>query len=428
MICQKMVIDYTIIDIITIVISSIIAYSCFKKISGNMYCIIYAIFFIFYVFPLFLDYIVLFPDYSLQKRYYGFNLSYRDSYTRIVYDVLLIIIQYAFSRKVRQHVNCENRPGIFNNDHLWFLVLGMIIPTILVFILGINYNILFSFGWREMELYTYNSATHIVEEFSYFGVFSSILLLFNKKKRTVFINTLCFIFLYINLCLQGKRSILFFAIVIACILLIPGVRDVKRKDKKKMLLVAALSIIGVAIMIGLTIYVKVSVRGWDENDAVDLYTMTRIDFFKDDRVRFAIYSFLYPEKVTILKEFGQTVFPTITWFYPLNSILAQNGYVYLNYQEYFSSALQDVVSHAFMTTCYFAELISNFGVLGPILMYILMVLFARYASNSNYIKRMMLLVCFMALQMYTTQYLAMFFESCIFYFIIYFYGNRNKVR
>ena len=423
-----MAIDYTIIDIITLVISSIIAYSCLKKISGNMYCIVYAIFFVFYVFPLFLDYIVLFPDYSLQKRYYGFNLSYRDSYTRIVYDVLLIIIQYAFSRKIRQQINCVNRPRIFNNDHLWFLVLGMIIPTILVFVLGINYNILYSFGWREMELYTYNSATHIVEEFSYFGVFSSMLLLFYEKKRTAFINTLCLIFLYVNLCLQGKRSILFFAIMIACILLVPGVRNVKRNSRKKLVIAAILSIIGVAIMIGLTIYVKVSIRGWDENDTVDLYTMTRIDFFKDDRVRFAIYSFLYPDKVTILNEFGQTIFPTITWFYPLNAILAQNGYVYLNYQEYFSSALQNVVNHAFMTTSYFAELISNFGALGPLFMYILMVLFAKYASNSKYVIRMILLICFMALQMYTTQYLAIFFELCIFYCIISIYGNRKKVR
>ena len=178
-----------------------------------------------------------------------------------------------------------------------------------------------------------------------------------------------------------------------------------------------ISITAVVVMVFVTVYVKVSIRGWDGGDVMDIYTMTRIDFLKDDRVRFAIYSMLNPDKVTILPNVGQTIFPIITWFYPLNTILSQYGYTYLSYQDYFSEALQHVVEAPFMTTSIFAELISNFGLLGIVFMYCLMVMFAKYATVKNYPLRAILLISFVALQMYTTRYLAIFFEMSIIYII-----------
>lgn len=426
-------IEILIADIVTLLLSTRFAYKNFRNILGNMYSVVYLIFFVFYVFPLYLDYFVSFPDYSQQERYLGFDLSVKDVNTRIVYDFFVIAIQMLFMKLIHKKTHIENltsaRPV---RDVSWFLIAGMLFPTIMTLIFPVDKGILYTFGWRELDMFVYNSATHTIEDFSYFGVLCSLLLLFNNNSNVRSWRKILYIlFLYINMCVQGKRSIMFFAIVSAVLILLPGVqKDTidKEKERKRFIYLAIASVVGIIVMLFVTVYVKVAIRGWDANDAMELYTMTRIDFLKDDRVRFAIYSMLYPEKVTILNDIGQTVFPIITWFYPINAFLAQRGYVYLSYQDYFSDALQHVVNQPFMTTSIFAEFLSNFGVIGPLVMLLLMSFVAKKATSNSYPFRAILLISFLALQMYTTKYLAIFFELCIIYSVLYYYANRKRVK
>lgn len=437
-----MSIEATIFDIITLIISGRLVWKNHKNLMGNTYCIIYFIFFLFYVFPLFLDYLVSLPDYTLQARYLGFANSYLDTNTRIIYDVFLITIQFLLCRKIPQNnmpleTYCSTEMQTNSHSPILRLLLlgGMCAPVILTLILPVSKGILYTFEWRELEIFTYNSATHTIEDFSYVGILCSLLLLLQADdkggKRSIVASLVYLVFLYMDLCTQGKRSIVFFAIVCAFIIIIPGVRnnyiENREKAKKQFKSLLLFSVLGMALMIFMTVYVKVNVRGWDANDTMDLYTMTRIDFFKDDRVRFAIYALLNPSEWTILKDIGQTVFPTITWFYPINTILAKMHIVYDSYQDYFSSALQHVVDRPFMTTSYFAELFSNFSWFGALFMYWLCSLFASMAKKVNYPAKAMILISFLALQMYTVKYLAMFFEFCIVYCLIYNAINKRRI-
>lgn len=428
-------IRFIITDVLTLIVSTIFLFRNVKKLTGNMYCVIYLLFFVFYVFPLYLDYLVSFPDYSAQERYHGFTISYLDTYTRIIYDISILLIQYFMSKHVHK---CQNNivyaeTTLATRNYYSFIVLGMCFPTLLTLIFPVDKFILFTFGWSELGVFANTSATNTIENFTYFAVLCTILLIVKQLesgKRGLMKIIICLLFLYFNMCLQGKRSIVFFSIVTFSILLLPGINTNEkideRKTKKRLILLAIVGLLGVAIMLASTIYVKVTVRGWDGNDTMSMYTMTRIDFLKDDRVRFAIYSLLNQGKVSILDEVGQTVFPIITWFYPINSILAGHGIVYSSYQDYFSDALQSVVDVPFMTTSFFAELISNFSYFGIFFTYLLCYWSAKLAQKSVYPYRAIIVIIFLALQMYTTKYLAIFFEMCLFYSILYNYGNKKS--
>lgn len=407
-------------------------------IVGNMYCVIYLIFFVFYVFPLYLDYFVSFPEYSLQERYLGFTLSYKDTATRVIYDIFILFVQFVLTKKIRVFGRLDRRDN-FNkqdvgkkNEINWFLAIGMFFPILLTFVFSVDKKILYTFGWRELEIFATTSATNTIENFSYFGVMCTLLLLFkhlNSKKRQLLSLLLYLPLLYANMCVQGKRSILFFAIMLLVVLQIPGINTSEKNDikasKRKLLLLAVISFLCIGLMIFVTVYVKVNIRGWDPSDTLDMYTMTRIDFLKDDRVRFAIYALLHPEN-QILPSWGLTIFPIVTWFWPLNSILAGHGIIYDSYQVYFSDALQYVVDKPFMTTSFFAELISNFSCLGVLFMCFLCVWVSKVAQNNKYPFRAIVIISFIALQMYTTTYLAVFFEMSIFYMVLYNIINRSS--
>ena len=95
-----------IIDIITILISIIFIVRNFKNFTWSARYIIYFLFVIFYIVPLFLDYFYMMPDYTRSSRYIGYLISQKDSVTRIIYDLFLIYAQciiLKFGRRYKQN-------------------------------------------------------------------------------------------------------------------------------------------------------------------------------------------------------------------------------------------------------------------------------------------------------------------------------------
>jgi hypothetical protein len=356
------------------------------------------------------------PDYSRTVRYYGFKISQNDVMTRCIYDLSVIFCQIVMLKVNNNHSDMEKPiyPKI-DNSHIISLMFFMILPVVLVMIFPVDKKMLVTFQWRERELLSYNSYASFLEKLTYIGVCSSLLIFFyDKAKKSLRI--MAAICTYFNICIQGKRSILFFAIIVSVIILIPGLRNTKldiNKRRHMMLWLAIFAGIAAIVMVGMTVYVKVYSRGYDATETVYMYTTIRTDFLRDDRVRLAIYSLLHPDEIHILDYPGQTIWPIVVWAFPLDYIFASFGIIPPSYSAFLSAGLEGVareISVTFMTPCIFAELISNLGFLGIIIMPFTSLWFAKIADKYRYPCNVLVIVVYVMINLFATPYIMYFIE------------------
>ena len=226
--------DYT-----TIFISCILLIKTIKKIKLKTRYVYFVIFFTIYVVPLILDYLIAAPNYligHMTKNYSGFIYSQNDELTRIIYDFFLILVQLILlyykpklkiffkktENKDMQYLDSHiiNRKYLKSNEQMICLFFACIAP-LLVLILGNNSMILFKFGWRDIVDIDYINSLKMystLEKLSYIGVVASLSILCIKAdKKNIYIILLkisSLLLLYMNLCIESKRSILFFALVV----------------------------------------------------------------------------------------------------------------------------------------------------------------------------------------------------------------------
>lgn len=419
-------------DFFAVIVSAYLCVRNYKNFTLSARYIMYFFFVLFYVFPLALDCFYMMPDYTRTRTYYGFNLSYNDPATRIIYDTAIL-----FSQHVLLHFQCRTAPvncttvefsKKTGRRHVVVFVFFMLLPILLTFVLPVNKAILFFFQWREMQAFPVNSAISFLEKLSFIGVTSSLLILLDKRNKKIlrFMSLVC---VCCNICIQGKRAILFFSVVVTVIILIPGLRNCYLTIKKRRKLMRILSVSAVVagiIMVIMTIWVKVTSRGYSANEAAYMYTTVRIDFLRDDRVRMAIYSLLNPNKIHILDYPGQTIWPIPVWTFPFDYIFGHIGINPPSYAAYLSAGMEGLQieqSYLFMTPCFYAELVSNFGFLGFILDPILMVWLAKKADKYAYPCNILILVSYVALNLFAIKYIAYFLEFVLLILLL----SRKKV-
>ena len=431
--------DYTIIDIATLVISLLFLFKNIKNIFKSTRYLIYLIFFLLYVVPLFMDYLVAFPDYTFTMAK-GFAESAEDPTSRILYDLAIIYCQYIllnYKKKKESFIHsfAEQRTySSFSGTCNTLFLIGMVLPALITPFLTDRLYILYTFQWREADsnvFYNYS----LIEQLSYIGLSSSVFLLFSKKRTSIFLRILALVFLYINMCIEGKRSILFFALLNIIILLFPGLISYKEKKaerrRQEFGFILACSIIAL-FLIAFSIFVKTVSRGYDIEQTDTIITTLRIDFFRDDRVRFAIYSLLNPEKVQILDYPGQTFFPFIYWVRPFNYILGKllpiDAYTYAHYMTSKMAGIPIAPDSAWMTPTVFAELISNFSIIGVLIMPFLALWFAKQASKFSSPINAMIIISFLLIQMYAESYVMLYLEFVLVLCIIMMNATHTRIR
>lgn len=423
-----------IIDAITVILSLIMLIRNIRKATYNSRYVIYLLFFLFYVVPLVLDVIYMQPGY-IRTRYHGFKVSSEDNLTRILYDIFLMycqILLLQYKKSMLGYIEHNDEELQIPKFVKYVMIIFILLP-VLVILAKADIRMLYTFQWRENGILSYTSDAAFAEKLSYAGVLCSILLISQNTEgitlEIIIKKILLVVFLYMNICIQGKRGILFFAIVVYALVLLPGLRDEEIPIKnrvRKLVLFVVVAFLAFGGMIFMTVFIKINDRGYDPNNVLELYTQIRIDFFRDDRVRMAIYSVLYPGKMTILKYPGQTIFPIVTWLFPVDYILgAFWGLDMYSYQTYFSAALQGMTidrSAAFMTPCIFAELISNFEFIGFAVAPLIMIWFSNKANRYGYPMNILVITGFVLLQMFAIKYLAYCIEAII---LIWYLYNRK---
>ena len=241
-------------------------------------------------------------------------------------------------------------------------------------------------------------------------------------------------FLYVNICIQGKRAIIFYAIINLMVVLYAHILYLvknNRSIRRFVLFSGVLAIAGASSMLYLTSLVK-SERTGGLIDDNTMYTAMRIDFLRDDRVRTAIYYSVYPDEISVVDFPGQTFIRDFMSFIPLNYIQDKIGWNKETYQTRFTHALMHKdpklgmdVEESWMTVTFFAELISNLGVfIGFILIATGCLWFITKIDMYPYPYNAFIICCFVLMNLFDFSYIAVFVEYTL--IICWLYKKKNN--
>lgn len=415
-----------------------------KNVFSNPAYIFYLIFFIFYVLPIILDVLIMPCDYTYSYAYDGFIKSQNNIYVVIIYGIFVLYTQYVvlhklksiksnnsqiLSRKIKHYIPLATR---------YWLLAGGLIPIVATVVILRNFNMLYTFSWRELGLYSDSGSYNTIERFCYLGISCFAILLFGNYKRKVNIwRIISVLGVFCCICIQGKRASLFFAFIDIAIAIYFKLASTKT-NHKKIIGIFASAVVIYFVLQGMFMYsmtVKID-RGYNPERMDIFYTTTRIDMLRDDRIKMVIYSQLYDD-MTILDYPMQTFIMDATSIIPINYISNYFGISSPPYQTYFTCALTDgehspnleVNSYnSWMTVSLFAELISNVGlILGIILCPILILWFAKKCIQQNsFTLRLLFAYSFVLLNLFDFTYVVVILEATLIASFIYKINHNNR--
>lgn len=424
---------YVLFDLITIAVTIVLSIRNVKNIGRGSRYIIYYVLVCFYILPLLLDYLVAFPDYQYDRV--RFSYGEYDSTSRLIYDAFMLYIQFIilyYKKNYEPKVRYECRISENKIESLYWC--GMLLPIGIALLFSMPNFLFFTPMWREMGLNLRIFNFIYVEKTDFIAISCSILMLFSGKyqsKKNLLQKFLIIVFLYICICLEGKRSIFLYTILNIVVVMLPGIRNKNflQKIGTKQIIIIFTVIVSISYFIVLLSYNVMDIRDVDDDFSVQ-YTLQRIDYFRDDRVRLAIFSLLHPNEIKLVNYPCETILPMVSWLWPINLIFQ---YFHI-YQPRFSTNLSNALvgnnlsmiddEVNFMTPDFLSELIANMGALGMITAPFLCLYVAKLIDRYPYPINAIIVVSFVGLVMYSPAYVGFVIEFAI---ILMFFHKRINV-
>lgn len=399
---------------ITMIISAVWLVRSVRNIAASARYIVHAVFGFIFVLPLAMDLIIGVPNYS-SPNYYGFRLAGPDEYVRIVYCVFLLLGQFiilkAYAKQAQAPASTDAMPeeNRFYDSGWVVLILcaAAAAAPLMVVALGAEPSILYTWGWRYgpfAPMINESPGMGTMERLTYVGTTAAILLLFNVKGKRPLLRLFSLLCLYCNICVQGKRGILFYVFLMVVVTLLG-----KKLARKRRLQIGLLAL--AACCAALIISVQLKTTLWNVNDFQSMYTTLRVDFFRDDTVKMAIYSALYPEKMKILDYPGQSVLMQAGYLLPLIFLrwIPRTGY-----SAYFTAALTNTTLSTLpawrMTVSLFDSSIANFGLPGVLLGPWIAAWFARFADRQDATFKPIVLGGFILWAMFSMDFIVWYYQ------------------
>ncbi len=434
-----------ILDLITFFISTYWLLANVKKLGKNSRYLIFALVYVFYIVPIGLDWLYLMADYSFVSYRVGFIWPRHDLLTVFFYDIGLLYIGYVILHGKIKNSSYNHIPidGNDKNESLCniMMIAGMVLPAFATLFLLKEPGMLYIMQWRELHLFPDEGSYAAIERFSYLGISCSIFILFGKKGKRFFsfptlLKLSSIAFVYMNICIQGKRAILFYAIINFMVMLYIHVLRLLQSNKNiRRFITVAIVVVAVGS------YAMISVTAMVKRERTDgliedtwLYTTTRIDFFRDDRVRMAIGYSVHPEAINIVSYPGQTFIRDFMSFIPFNYVQERIGWNKETYQTRFTHALiginpnttkMDIAENSWMTVTVFAEIISNLGFfIGIILIPWFCLWFVKRIDKYPYPYNAFIICCFILMNLFDFVYIAVFVEFT--FILCWLYNRKNK--
>lgn len=207
-------------DICTVAVETIVLVRIVPRLGESCRNIFFLLFFIIAVLPLALDYAVGFPDYyswATGSRSLGFIVSEHDAYCRLCYDFYLLVftaillIGKSSPHQRKKQITASIDKQLSGRKGQLLLAGAALLPLVLVIMLPVPNQILYSWGWRDAGLYPMDANPYYssIEKLSYIGLTASVLLLLGKNVDGGYDIARLFwmVPLAANTCIESKRSI-----------------------------------------------------------------------------------------------------------------------------------------------------------------------------------------------------------------------------
>jgi hypothetical protein len=392
-----------VLDVFTLVVMTFFLILSIKGVMARnpktvyvIYWIIYLIYGYSYIYNLFTG------GYQYARYLQGFIISSADIKTCIVTDLFLIFCPFVLfisgKDKIKEH------GLIIDKNELGLILKNRYLKNFLYFVLWIvmAYPLLLAlFSGYFMELIKYSQVALSYSNDAnlsevYGNIFSASFLsvvavgayIVIKKRCNLIEKLFLIMFLMFSIVLNGKRNILFIAIIV----LLGSLFISHKISKRKLFLYGILSLIAVAVFSWLYTY---WFKGVINNYSI--FTTLYVDIGRTDRLRMVIYSLLHPEQLKILDYPGQTVLYNLFFFIP-RAFWPAKGYpfyVYFTFKDFLPSnavvpynVIMADYYHYLMsgiTTGFFDEMAANFSWIGLIVVPFIIAKMCKFADKSNII-------------------------------------------
>lgn len=352
-----------------IIVTSVILTQVYKSIIFNRYSsianFILLIEYIFLVLPILLNYIIGIPEYKTVYWYKTFIESMNSSKIAMIYDIyigLSYFILYLYARNYDLKNNKEKEykltivTTVFKSKFI--TVCAVISPVLYILISG---------KLKSFLMYSTTTARGLNEN-SFSVVMSMLILLSIYAFSTNFFSKTitkksCILLIIYSIAiawLQGKRFIV--ALMGLVYLFFYTRTDISVKTRRKLYYMMPLLFV---LLMAFSYFYLVVVRPLSDNSFFSIYDMLRVDFGRDDVIKFVINQEFFLNK-PLLDYPGETFISTILIFVP-RAIWPAKPYPHYMYLT--SRILNVAISQlpAGTTPSWFEMCLANCGVMGFII-------------------------------------------------------------
>lgn len=304
-------------DWLLIIISTFIVLLSYKRIifkkNTSVANYIISIIYIFCVLPIVLNYFIGMPKYNTAYWYKPFISAMQNNRVNIIYDIyimaLIILLYTIFGRRSNvKGLKKENTlTSIYRNNKIISIVL-ILSPIILIILTG---------TWKNYLIYNISSARGVsgtvdavlmtscllISVITYFSV---------VFKKNIGVRKVLFSILYFVLIIwiSGKRFMI--ANILVLVIFYVVNMNLKSSTRKRMYIIIPLLC---SLLVGFSAFYLMKVRPMSETSFDSVYDMLRVDFGRDDVIKYVINEEIINNNM-ILDYRGESFISLIASFIP----------------------------------------------------------------------------------------------------------------
>ena len=353
-----------IFDIILILLSSLFVFSSYNKVIYKPNCssanYIIILIYIFCVIPIIMNYIIGIPKYDTIYWYKVFIEPMRNENVNIIYDIyILMSITFLYIIAIKN----SNMKLLDEYNTVTYIINKSLFLKLIMYFLPIIYIILTG-SWKYYTVYAVASMRGM-SEINGLNLLTPCMLLsmviffsYQVKNKIAFKNILnILIYSAIIVWLSGKRFMLANITFIFVFYLV----NLDLNSSKRKFLYKFIPILSI-FLIFFSVFYLIFIRPMSETTWISLYDMLRVDFGRDDVIKFVINR-EFIEENPILDYYGQTFIGLLGSFIP-RAIWESKPYPHY---MYLTSAILNLDIHnlpAGTTPSILEMVICNFSYLG----------------------------------------------------------------
>lgn len=369
--------------------------------NSSVLPIIYFIIYILYGYPIL--YNICVDGYNYPNYFAGFELASYDLTTQILANGFILILTFLITRKKNYIRNYER---IFDNkiyhSSIFYSILWLIIALPILYVIFTG-NLLNFLQYASVAQSLRTGSISIV----YTNVFNLSLLsvvcmgvyIVCREKINFLEKINMFLFMFLINYFVGKRYILYFTVIVLILALYLS----KKMSAKK---IVKLSISFAILLIVYNFSYLVFFKNGEYTEGVNLFESLYIDLGRMDRLKMAIYSIIYPDKLKILEYPMETIIYNILFFIP-RGLWNTKPYPYSNYFSYkvmfpnefavsYDYIKQNWARYGIngMTTGIIDEIIANMSWIGYIITPFIIIKAGRYIDKQIGVSKLIFLFLF----------------------------------